>query len=224
MARVSVVVDDGTVALAQVWLTVRDARAAAGGGDADAAAAHPGRSDGTPEGPAGGSGPGPAAAEDVLDAGDDDEVAGDAAVVAPAEVDDDFAVDSDPRPLPVDVPGRSLVVLHRGAYAGAVSYIPVLHGPSYPCSAWMIGVYVDLAHRRQGVAAAAQRLLARHLFATTDLDRVEAETDVDNIGERKALERAGFRQEGVARGAQLRGGVRRDVATYAVLREDLQGS
>jgi RimJ/RimL family protein N-acetyltransferase len=70
------------------------------------------------------------------------------------------------------------------------------------------------------VGTIAQRLLAEHLFATTPLDRVEAGTDVDNIAEQKALERAGFRREGVLRGTQVRGGVRRDLVHYGLLRTD----
>ncbi len=65
-----------------------------------------------------------------------------------------------------------------------------------------------------------QRLLADHLFATTEVDRVEASTAVDNVAEQKALERAGFRREGVLRGAQVRGDVRHALIQYSRLRTD----
>jgi len=64
-------------------------------------------------------------------------------------------------------------------------------------------------------------MLAEFLFDTTELDRVEATTDVDNVAEQRALEKSGFTREGVTRGAQLRGGVRRDVVHYGLLRSDL---
>jgi RimJ/RimL family protein N-acetyltransferase len=74
--------------------------------------------------------------------------------------------------------------------------------------------------RGHGVGSQAQRLLVDHLFATTELFRIEASTDVDNVAEQRALVKAGLRQEGVLRGAQVRGGVRRDIMLFAVVRTD----
>lgn len=102
-----------------------------------------------------------------------------------APVDDPFEPDPDPRPIPTQVRSTSLLLLHRGEYVGVLSWLPVLHGPSYPCTAWMIGAMIMPAQRGRGLGAASQRLLAQHLFATTDLDRVEAETDVDNMPNEK---------------------------------------
>lgn len=50
---------------------------------------------------------------------------------------------------------------------------------------------------------------------------MQALTDVDNITEQRALERAGFTREGVLRQAQWRRGEHHDLAVYAVLREEL---
>jgi len=132
-----------------------------------------------------------------------------------------FDVDHDERPLPYLPPAGSLVVLDGGRLAGDVGWIPVLNGPTYACLAWNIGIDLLPAARGRGVGTLAQRLLAEHLFATTDVDRVQATTDVDNLAEQRALERAGFRREGVLRGAQLRGGRRRDIVMYGMLRGDL---
>lgn len=140
--------------------------------------------------------------------------------LAAGEIPEPFAVDPDPRPIGIPVSSATLAVLRNRRFAGWVSWWVVLHGPQYPCQAWMVGIALRPEHRGRGVGMIAQRLLVDHLFATTDLDRVEAETDVDNIAERRALERAGFASEGVVRGAQLRGGVRRDLVRYAVLRAD----
>jgi RimJ/RimL family protein N-acetyltransferase len=71
-----------------------------------------------------------------------------------------------------------------------------------------------------GHGSAAQRMLAGYLFATTPVNRVEASTDVENIAEQKALERAGFTREGVLRGAQFRDGGWHDLVGYARLRDD----
>ena len=58
------------------------------------------------------------------------------------------------------------------------------------------------------------------LFATTLANRLQAITDVDNLAEQKALERAGFRRGGVLRGLAFIGGRWRDGVLYARLRDD----
>jgi RimJ/RimL family protein N-acetyltransferase len=135
----------------------------------------------------------------------------------------DFGVDRDDRPM-VTGPARSslLSVLDAdtGTLLGGVSWHPVDYGGTVGCSAWNIGIALLPAERGRGIGSIAQRLLAEHLFATTDLDRVEASTDVENIAEQKALAKAGFTREGVLRGAQLRGGVRRDLVHFGKLRTD----
>lgn len=133
-------------------------------------------------------------------------------------VDDPFAPDPDPRPFPMPVHSHTATVLEAGQVAGDVNWLPVLHGPTYPCLSWMIGATLLPEFRGRGLGTVAQRLLVEYLFDTTDVDRIEAETDVDNHAELGALRKVGFVQEGVLRGAQLRGGVRRDLAVLAVLR------
>ena len=70
----------------------------------------------------------------------------------------------------------------------------------------------------RGYGTRAQRLLADYLFETTRAERVEASTDVDNVAERRSLERAGFSFEGILRRAQFRGGDWRDMALYSLVR------
>jgi RimJ/RimL family protein N-acetyltransferase len=145
---------------------------------------------------------------------------GDLATLAAAG-DGPFEVDHDERPLPFTPPSGRLVVIADGRLAGDVGWIPMPNGPTYPCLAWDIGIDLLPAARGRGIGRLAQRLLAEYLFASTDLDRVQASTDVENIAEQRALEAAGFRREGVLRGAQLRGGLRRDIVMYGLLRADL---
>lgn len=133
----------------------------------------------------------------------------------------EFALDPDPRPVPYPPnPPRWLAVLVDGELVGLVSYYGISHGGTVGCSAWGIGIGLLPTARGRGVGSTAQRLLVEHLLATTEVDRVEAYTDVDNHAERRALEKAGFTHEGTLRGAQQRGGQRRDVAMYGVLRSD----
>ena len=62
--------------------------------------------------------------------------------------------------------------------------------------------------------------MAEELFRTTDANRVEASTDVDNVAEQRSLTKAGFTREGIARGSQFRGGAYHDLIVYARLRTD----
>ncbi len=83
-----------------------------------------------------------------------------------------------------------------------------------------IGILLLPDHRGRGLGAAAQALLADHLFSTTLANRLEALTEVDNVAEQHALERAGFVQEGTLRSrAFVRGGWR-DALIYSRLRSD----
>lgn len=107
---------------------------------------------------------------------------------------------------------------HRAA--GSVSYIQVPYGPNRMSLAWRIGITVLPEYRHRGLGAAAQRRLADLLFETTRANRVEADTDVENRPEQRSLELAGFRPEGVHRGAQYRDGGWHDRILYARLRTD----
>ena len=101
---------------------------------------------------------------------------------------------------------------------GTVSWRQVRYGPNPESCAWNIGISLVPEARRQGFGSQAQRLLADYLFATTSANRVEAATDVENLAEQRALEKAGFSRDGVLRGAQYRAGTWRDVAMYSVVR------
>lgn len=91
-------------------------------------------------------------------------------------------------------------------------------GPPGGC--YEIGLALLPEHRGRGLGTAAQQVMVRHLFACTLAHRLEAQTDVDNIAEQTALERVGFRREGVLRGARFREGEWRDMLMYGLLRTD----
>lgn len=101
---------------------------------------------------------------------------------------------------------------------GDVSWRAVPTGPTSTC--WNIGIVILPEFRGRGYGTEAQRLLAGYLFATTTANRVEAETDVENLAEQRALEKAGFTREGIRRGSQFRDGRWRDMAVYGRLRDD----
>ncbi len=144
-------------------------------------------------------------------------------------VDDESEYDAWPDDEPKDPPpflmGRLLVEITEGAgdpvVAGVVSWHRVAYGPNPGSHAWNIGIGLALGSRGRGVGVVAQRLLAEWLLASTPTDRIEASTDVTNIAEQKALERAGFTREGILRSAQRRADGRHDLVSYSLLRTDL---
>ena len=124
-------------------------------------------------------------------------------------------------PLRNERNGEMLVVLEAdGTPIGTIGWHEVHYGPGPGSRAWNIGIALIPEYRGRGYGAIAQRLLADHLFDTTDANRVEAQTDVDNLPEQRSLEKAGFVREGIARGAQFRAGSHHDLVTYSRLRRD----
>ena len=124
-------------------------------------------------------------------------------------------------PLRNEHNGTLIVETLAGQPVGSVSWRRVhVYGPSPGSDAWQIGIELARAARGRGYGNEAQRLLADWLFAATPLYRVEASTDVENLPEHRALEKAGFVREGVLRGAQFRGGRYHDLVYYARIRSD----
>jgi RimJ/RimL family protein N-acetyltransferase len=121
-----------------------------------------------------------------------------------------------------DENGGELLVerIQDGVPIGTVGWHAVWNGPTRESRAWNIGISLVPEARGRGYGMEAQRLLAEHLFATTDAHRVEASTDVENLVEQRALENAGFVREGVLRAAQFRAGAYHDLIVYSRLRDD----
>jgi aminoglycoside 6'-N-acetyltransferase len=103
---------------------------------------------------------------------------------------------------------------------GTVGWHRVKYGPNPESDGWNIGIELRPEHRGQGFGSEAQRQLASFLFEVYDLNRVEASTDVENLPEQRALEKAGFVREGIQRGAQFRAGGYHDLVTFSRLRSD----
>ena len=108
-----------------------------------------------------------------------------------------------------------------GVPIGTVGWRRVtVYGPSPWSDAWQIGIELVPEARGMGLGAEAQRLLADWLFEATEVSRVEASTDIENVAEQRSLEKAGYVREGVARGSQFRAGSYHDLAYYSRLRSD----
>jgi len=102
---------------------------------------------------------------------------------------------------------------------GFVSWFKVSHGPP-PSRCWNVGIGLLPDHRNRGIGTAAHCLLVDYLFSVSDAVRIEAGTLIDNLGEQRALEKAGFYREGILRSAQYLDGRWRDVVLFSRLRSD----
>lgn len=117
-----------------------------------------------------------------------------------------------------DQKGR-LAIEAGGEYVGDVSWHQVHYGP-IPAPAINFGISVIPSARGKGHGSEAQRLLVAYLFQNTTVNRVEASTDVENLAEQRALEKAGLQREGITRGCHFRNGEYRDMVVYALLRKE----
>ncbi len=105
----------------------------------------------------------------------------------------------------------------EGEFAGIVSWKDRTHRIG-KALVFEIGIILLPEHRGRGVGAAAQRLLVEYLFTHTPAHRIEAFTEVDNVKEQRALEKAGFEKEGVLRDVVFRGGQWRSSCVYSLIR------
>jgi RimJ/RimL family protein N-acetyltransferase len=87
---------------------------------------------------------------------------------------------------------------------------------------WNLGIALLPEARGRGYGTAAQRALVKYLFLHSQVNRIEARTEVTNFAEQRALEKAGFTREGVTRGAAFQGGRWRDGVVYSVLRSEVE--
>ncbi len=123
--------------------------------------------------------------------------------------------------VPVTTLGR-MIVLEDDRPVGDMSWHAETYGANLGSMALNIGIDLAVEARGRGIGSIAQRLLVEHLFTTTSIHRVEASTDVTNVAEQRALEKAGFVREGVLRGAQYRAdGIHHDLVSYSVIRSDV---
>jgi len=114
--------------------------------------------------------------------------------------------------------GGTLMVVRGNDVLGAVSWRRRQTAPASHCWALGIGLFPQARGHRYGTQV--HRLIVRYLFKHTTVNRIEAATEVGNVAEQKALQRAGFSREGVMRGIRWRGGAWRDEVLYSILRAD----
>jgi RimJ/RimL family protein N-acetyltransferase len=143
----------------------------------------------------------------------------------PASPYDEWATPGRPRPQDERLPrpelvGELVVADGQDRLIGVVQWHGVRYGPTRGSLAMNIGILLRPEFRGLGHGARAQRQLADYLIGHLGVHRVEAGTDIENIPEQRALERAGFTREGVLRAAQWRAGAWHDLVLYSRLDTD----
>ncbi|HZE33426.1 MAG TPA: GNAT family protein [Actinoallomurus sp.] len=118
----------------------------------------------------------------------------------------------------LDDEGGTLIVARGEERLGFVNWGRLRTTRNSYC--FVMGIAMLPEARGHGYGTEAHRLLSRYLFAHTTVNRIQADTEVDNVAECRALERAGFSREGVMRGYGWRDGAWRDGVTYSILRTD----
>jgi len=83
-----------------------------------------------------------------------------------------------------------------------------------------IGYFVVPKERRKGYASEAILIMVDYLFLSKDLERIQAKADPENIASCKALEKTGFKREGILRKTFFSRGKWKDDCMYSILREE----
>jgi RimJ/RimL family protein N-acetyltransferase len=113
-----------------------------------------------------------------------------------------------------------LVVCQNGVPVGSVSWHYQQWGPTAGSRCLMIGISLLPQAQGRGIGTTAQAQLTDLIFAHTRMHRVEAATEIGNVAEQRALEKAGFTREGVIRESLWRRGEFHDSVLYSRLRTD----
>lgn len=116
--------------------------------------------------------------------------------------------------------GGVLTICWGDEVAGRVEWFEAFWGRRDTSRCWTIGIGLRPSFRGRGIGTEAHKLLVEYLFAHTRAHRIQAWTDAGNEAEQRALEKAGFRREGVVREAQWRAGAWRDQVLYSILRPE----
>jgi RimJ/RimL family protein N-acetyltransferase len=83
-----------------------------------------------------------------------------------------------------------------------------------------IGYVLVPSERKKGYCTEAAKIMVDYLFLSKDIVRIQAHTNVKNVGSQKVLEKAGFKKEGVVRKSSFVRGEWRDRCLYSILREE----
>jgi ribosomal-protein-alanine N-acetyltransferase len=116
--------------------------------------------------------------------------------------------------------GRTLpfAITYDGRLAGQVTAGSVVRGAF---DSAYVGYWVDGALAGRGVLPTALAMLVDHCFGPVGLHRIEANIRPENAASRRAVEKLGFRDEGLHERYLFIDGAWRDHVCYAITREEV---
>jgi [ribosomal protein S5]-alanine N-acetyltransferase len=85
-----------------------------------------------------------------------------------------------------------------------------------------IGFFLSENFWGKGIATRAIKAATSYAFRDFDIVRIYAESFSDNIGSRRALEKAGFRLEAILKNSIIKNGIIKDSCIYSVLKEEFK--
>jgi ribosomal-protein-alanine N-acetyltransferase len=119
--------------------------------------------------------------------------------------------------IPENDPPRFFAVFINGRLAGSIGIVTKTDIYRKNIE---IGYFLAEEFWGKGFATRAIKAATSYAFRNFDIVRVYAEPFADNIGSRKALEKAGFRLEALFKNYVIKNGIIKDSCIYSVLRED----
>jgi ribosomal-protein-alanine N-acetyltransferase len=113
--------------------------------------------------------------------------------------------------------GRLVIVDKADAIRGGIWF----HQPNSYFDALEIGyILFDQGSRNKGYMTEALALLARYLFETRKIRRLQLTVVVGNLASKRVAEKCGFTSEGIARKAVFLQGQNVDLEWFSLLREE----
>jgi ribosomal-protein-alanine N-acetyltransferase len=85
-----------------------------------------------------------------------------------------------------------------------------------------IGFFLSENFWGKGIATRAIKAATSYAFRDFDIVRVYAESFADNVGSRRALEKAGFRLEAILNKSIIKNDIIKDSCIYSVLKEEFK--
>ncbi len=116
-----------------------------------------------------------------------------------------------------DNAGKMLIVDKENNILGEMNYFKGLwYMPGYEIGYRIYGP----RDRGKGFASEALELFVDFMFRSKQINRLEIEADVDNVGSKRIAEKCGFKVEGIKKQSSFLNGRYRDNVLLALVKED----
>ncbi len=119
-------------------------------------------------------------------------------------------------------PARMRFMINRLQDGETIGIIGLEHIDHRNQTAELAGLLIDPSARRQAWATKSVQTMIRYAFDDLNLHRLSARIPKSNHMAQQLAEKAGLRNEGIARQAVFRDGAYEDVVHLAILREEWQ--